>query len=94
MEAILDKIIKEKEKRLPSLKEEAKNINDEVMKKISFLNVLEQSDDVVIIGEFKRASPSKGDINMCNPEDKIPYYEKAGCGLRSLRQGGRYLRGR
>ena len=93
MEAILDKIIKEKEKRLPSLKEEAKNINDEVMKKISFLNVLEQSDDVVIIGEFKRASPSKGDINICNPEDKIPYYETAGCGCVSILTEEKFFKG-
>lgn len=93
MEEILDKIIKEKEKRLPSLKEEAKNITVERKENISFINVLKNSNDIVIIAEFKRASPSKGDINICNPEDKIPYYEKAGCGCVSILTEEKFFKG-
>ena len=67
MEGILDKIIKEKEKRLPYLKEEAKKVFTGKKENISFINVLKESDDIVIIGEFKRASTSKGYINICSP---------------------------
>lgn len=93
MEGILDKIIKEKEKRLPYLKEEAKKVFTGKKENISFINVLKESDDIVIIGEFKRASPSKGDINICSPEDKIPYYEKAGCGCVSILTEEKFFKG-
>ncbi|WP_066300604.1 indole-3-glycerol phosphate synthase TrpC [Bacillus sp. FJAT-29937] len=65
MTTILNIILEEKEKEVLKLRDEELDIHDQPLrKKRSFLKKLQQRDSLAIIAEFKRASPSKGDINL------------------------------
>ncbi|KOP82972.1 indole-3-glycerol phosphate synthase TrpC [Cytobacillus solani] len=65
MSTILDAILAEKRKQIVKLKEEMNEVRLPVQrKKRSFIKHLQTTDDLAIIAEFKRASPSKGDINV------------------------------
>ena len=62
METILDRIIHEKQKEVKKLRE-GDPIKVAAEPKRSFIQKLQQAEEIVIISEFKRASPSKGLIN-------------------------------
>lgn len=63
MTTILDKIIAEKRYEVEQLKKIDLYSRAEMRQTRSFISILEKATDVSIIAEFKRASPSKGDIN-------------------------------
>ncbi|MBY0121361.1 indole-3-glycerol phosphate synthase TrpC [Bacillus sp. S/N-304-OC-R1] len=65
MTTILNIILEEKEKEVERLKEEDVFIGEQPLnKQVSFLKTLQERDSIAIIAEFKRASPSKGNINL------------------------------
>lgn len=63
MATILDKIILQKKKDLGKLKEIDQSLKRTDHQKRSFIQRLKESQQLSIIAEYKRASPSKGDIN-------------------------------
>lgn len=78
METILDRIIQQKQKEVIKLREatlaKSKNI-----RKRSFIEKLQNSEEIAVIAEFKRASPSKGIINNgIAPQEQAIIYENSG----------------
>lgn len=63
MTTILDNIILRKKKELGKLKKIAQSIRKTDEPKRSLIRLLEKAQGMSIIAEYKRASPSKGDIN-------------------------------
>lgn len=80
MTTILNIILAEKEKEVERLKKENIVIQAFPLKKqASFLKTLERSNSLAIIAEFKRASPSKGNINLnLDPKTQALSYTKYG----------------
>lgn len=65
MTTILHRILVEKENEVELLKQQNIVIQElPLQKKQSFLKKLQNGDNLAIIAEFKRASPSKGNINL------------------------------
>jgi indole-3-glycerol phosphate synthase len=86
METILDKIIAEKRKTLPELKQKISVIDmNHDRKANSFIAHLEQAEELAIIAEFKRASPSKGNINTdLDPAKQAASYVEYGANAVSV----------
>ncbi|WP_077213574.1 indole-3-glycerol phosphate synthase TrpC [Bacillus dakarensis] len=79
MGTILDKIIAEKVKEVERLKGMELVDGHNRSEKRSFISILEKAKDVSIIAEFKRASPSKGDINPgIDPKIQTRTYVESG----------------
>lgn len=79
MGTILEKIIAEKRRFLEGFRVTENIVYGEERKKASFIDILEKAKEVSIIAEFKRASPSKGDINMgVDPAVQTKTYIEAG----------------
>lgn len=80
MSTILDKILAEKIKVVEELKtRKSELLNSKLRKKRSFIQKLEVADQMAIIAEFKRASPSKGDINIgLEPKKQAASYVQYG----------------
>lgn len=79
MTTILDKIIEEKKKVLEIFKTADQPILENRHVKRSFISVLKKASQVSIIAEYKRASPSKGDINTeIDPRVQAKTYVDAG----------------
>lgn len=78
MGTILDRILDEKRKEIKSLKElRRKELKQET--NYSLIQQLEQANSLSVIAEFKRASPSKGDINIhLNPAEQARIYLENG----------------
>ncbi len=93
METILDRIILAKQREIKSLKELAiKPTNQE--RQYSLLNHLEKANKLSVIAEFKRASPSKGDINIDqNPAEQAKKYEKNGATAISVLTDSTFFKG-
>ncbi|MGI8384988.1 indole-3-glycerol phosphate synthase TrpC [Robertmurraya sp. P23] len=93
METILDRIIAEKQKEVLILKEQP--VLKEVDRKhVSFIQKLQQAEEVKIIAEFKRASPSKGAINLdCDPSEQTLQYVQAGADAVSVLTDRTFFKG-
>jgi indole-3-glycerol phosphate synthase len=93
METILDRIIGEKQKEVLLLKERP-TLSEMQRKHVSFIQKLKQAEEVKIIAEFKRASPSKGAINLeCDPSEQTLQYVKAGADAVSVLTDRTFFKG-
>ncbi|MRG87543.1 indole-3-glycerol phosphate synthase TrpC [Salinibacillus xinjiangensis] len=86
MTTILDRILKEKEKEVARLKKEYvdtdRGLDDQHR---SLYNAFMNSNHLNVISEIKRASPSKGDIDVgVNPVEQAKQYVEAGAGAISV----------
>lgn len=94
METILDKIIAVKKKEVEILKANVKPLEAIVHQKRSFIEKLEHANEMAIIAEFKRASPSKGDINPgIDPSAQARMYVEAGADAVSVLTDPSFFKG-
>lgn len=94
METILDHIIQQKKKEVVSFRENNKTIQPTAIRKRSFLRHLEKTDEISIIAEFKRASPSKGIINnSIEPTVQAKFYENYGASAISVLTDQTFFKG-
>ncbi|MBM4761968.1 indole-3-glycerol phosphate synthase TrpC [Bacillus sp. B15-48] len=85
METILDRIIDDKRKEIIHLKELTVGEIGEIKKQRSFIGKLKKAEEMCIISEFKRASPSKGIINVdMDPVKQAIQYEEYGASAISV----------
>ena len=95
MATILDAIISEKKVEVEQLKRNSEQLNKvKDQPYYSFLSVLENAKELTIIAEFKRASPSKGDINQdADPAEQTSSYIKYGADACSVLTDKRFFKG-
>lgn len=95
MTTILNTILAEKNKEVAQLKTEAAVIPSMLTgKKRSFLDKLQNNEQVAIIAEFKRASPSKGDINIAlEPKTQALSYREFGADAISVLTDKKFFKG-
>jgi indole-3-glycerol phosphate synthase len=85
MGTILDSIIERKKVEVEELRKSANEIPEVSSKPRSLLKALREADKVAIISEFKRASPSKGDINLSlDPAGQAKLYALSGASAISV----------
>lgn len=85
MTTILENIIVRKKIEIQQLKNEGAEARNPIFQTCSLINKLRVAEDLAIISEFKRASPSKGDINLkLIPEAQARIYEEAGASAVSV----------
>ena len=83
MATILDTILSEKKIEVDQLKMNQTRLNTEKNEYShiprSFISILEKADKLTIISEFKRSSPSKGEINgSLDPIEQTSSYVQYG----------------
>lgn len=95
MATILDAILSEKKIEVENLKKDCSSLtNEKNHQHRSFLSVLESAAELAIIAEFKRASPSKGDINgVLDPAEQTSSYIKYGANAVSVLTDKRFFKG-
>jgi indole-3-glycerol phosphate synthase len=94
MSTILEKILTEKKKEVVRLKESKQVFQQTSKPKRSFIQRLEQAEEIAIISEFKRSSPSKGIINHgIEPAVQAALYEKNGASAISVLTDGPFFKG-
>ncbi|HAQ08423.1 MAG TPA: indole-3-glycerol phosphate synthase TrpC [Bacillus bacterium] len=85
MVTILDSIIERKRIEAEVLKRAGIKIRYPESHQHSLIQNLKITETMAIISEFKRASPSKGDINLTlNPQEQAKLYENAGAAAISV----------
>ncbi|QKE74256.1 indole-3-glycerol phosphate synthase TrpC [Arthrobacter citreus] len=93
METILDRIISQKRIEIKNLRAISRQIVNDT-KNLSFIDHLKSADTLSIIAEFKRASPSKGDINInLNPAEQAKRYEENGASAISVLTDTTFFKG-
>lgn len=93
MTTILDRIIEVKKAELDYLRG-LELINGVKRSKRSFIDKIRQANEMKIIAEFKRASPSKGDINPhLNPQDQAQQYVQYGADAISVLTESKFFKG-
>jgi indole-3-glycerol phosphate synthase len=91
---ILDKIIDQKKKEVLILREEGQQFLGTNQPKRSFIQKLQTADEISIISEFKRASPSKGMINnIIDPSYQAGLYEEYGASAISVLTDETFFKG-
>lgn len=93
MGTILERILDEKRKEVKKLKELKRK---ELMKETTYslIQQLEQAKTLSVIAEFKRASPSKGDINIhLNPAEQAKNYSDNGAAAISVLTDATFFKG-
>lgn len=102
MKNFLNEIIEKKVVEVEKLKKSIEGNNDfldklnEVKdkKNFSFIKRIEQSNEIVIISEIKRASPSKGNLNTTlDAKERAKDYESAGADAISVLTEEHYFKG-
>ncbi|RDU36478.1 indole-3-glycerol phosphate synthase TrpC [Neobacillus piezotolerans] len=94
METILDRILAEKQKEVAYLKEYGMEARGSLPKRKPFIEVLKHSNDLAIIAEFKRASPSRGLISEnIRPGNQAKLYEQAGASAISVLTDSAFFKG-
>lgn len=94
METILERIVQQKRKEVIELKESQPIIRNNSKIKRSFIQVLQTAEEIAIISEFKRASPSKGVINNgVEPDFQARLYEKNGASAISVLTDQTFFKG-
>jgi indole-3-glycerol phosphate synthase len=90
---ILDTIIQEKRKEVQKLREDNQiKIDSKPIR--SLIQKLQNADEIAIISEFKRASPSKGMINNgVEPQEQAVRYEQAGASAISVLTDSTFFKG-
>ncbi|WP_028402632.1 indole-3-glycerol phosphate synthase TrpC [Ectobacillus panaciterrae] len=92
MTTILDKILDQKKIEVAALKER-KFQYEEMRPHVSLVEKLKEQ-TITIISEIKRASPSKGDLNIgVNVEEQAKTYEQLGAGAISVLTDERFFKG-
>ncbi|KMP26325.1 indole-3-glycerol phosphate synthase [Bacillus wiedmannii] len=90
MGTILDKIVDQKKKEVAALYETYTPLK-ESRKTYSLVEALQQ---FTVIAEVKRASPSKGDINLhVDVQKQVKIYEECGAGAVSVLTDGQFFKG-
>ncbi|HHT7237695.1 MULTISPECIES: indole-3-glycerol phosphate synthase TrpC [Bacillus] len=90
MGTILDKIVEQKKKEVAELYETYTPVKEK-RKTHSLVKALEQ---FTVIAEVKRASPSKGDINLhVNVSKQVKTYEECGAGAVSVLTDSQFFKG-
>ncbi|MBT2677908.1 indole-3-glycerol phosphate synthase TrpC [Bacillus sp. ISL-35] len=85
MGTILDSIIERKRVEVEELKKVEVDLTESLIKPRSLIKALKVANNVAIISEFKRASPSKGDINLSlDPARQAKLYAQAGASAISV----------
>jgi indole-3-glycerol phosphate synthase len=94
METILDQIVQQKRKEVIRLKESQPiNQNTTIIKR-SFIQALQSAQEIAIIAEFKRSSPSKGVINNgVEPAVQAGLYEQNGASAISVLTDQTFFKG-
>lgn len=95
MRTILDRIISEKKNEIKKLKEmDLDAAISGVIQEFSLINHLQKDDSLAVIAEFKRASPSKGSINLSlDPAMQAKSYEQAGAAAISVLTDSYFFKG-
>jgi indole-3-glycerol phosphate synthase len=95
MATILDAIISEKKIEVEQMKKNTQLLNKKnEYPQYSFLTTLEKAQELTIIAEFKRASPSKGVINQdADPAGQTSSYIKYGADACSVLTDKRFFKG-
>lgn len=93
MESILDRIIQQKQKEVMKLREVAL-FKLEPRQRRSFIEKLQNAEEIAVIAEFKRASPSKGIINNgIEPKEQAIIYEYSGASAISVLTDETFFKG-
>ena len=95
MATILDTILSEKKIEVDQLKMNQTRLDTENNHTPrSFISILEKTDKLAIISEFKRSSPSKGEINASlDPVEQTSSYVKYGASAVSVLTDHRFFNG-
>ncbi|RLQ95370.1 indole-3-glycerol phosphate synthase TrpC [Falsibacillus albus] len=91
---ILDVILEEKKNEVARLKTNGTSLKPVIREKVSLYDRFMKSDKMNVISEIKRASPSKGDINIgVDPVLQAKQYEAAGADAISILTDRPYFKG-
>jgi indole-3-glycerol phosphate synthase len=94
LETILDRILQEKKQEIQKLKKGYQQFAENSFPRRSLLQKLQKEEEIAIIAEFKRASPSKGVINTdLDPEEQAKTYESNGASAISVLTDQTFFKG-